>query len=541
MSPAVDTSPVLPELADHTIDPLPLRGTRIGVIVAALACAAVQLVANDSGDTYVMAALAGTVMTFYALRSSVLHVAPLSSLALIGFGLLTFWLPLVATTFEGKALTFELLRPDLTFGFSLIVFAVLIFTHAFYLHSATLQGLRAAVSNRLLLPIRIFDVPSPVQLFAIGVVGLTAMFAVSFGFEAKQGEEAGNIVLKALEGLFPLAYAPFVTLLYPLTNSPAIRPRTVAIPLLMFSLGLLVASSARNSRSAAVLGFASIGVGILLAGWLGNLPAHVFRARNIVLVVLAGIVFGAVGERMATAMLIVRSEHHDASPLEYVPLTLSTFLDGDAIVTFDSINQELHANQRIYSWNEYYLDNLFLARLGNPRFTDNALTIVSQLDSSALAEIRHQETLLIAAILPQPILRAFSIPIDKESIRGSMGSFLYYLMTSNPDHRGTFRTGSLIASAWGCGSWAFPLLIALLAIIYFALIDSFSVRRTHLGTTTVAPIAILALYSIAVVFTSAALGKESISAFVTLLIRDLPEQTVLYAAAYWLVRNVVPK
>jgi hypothetical protein len=541
MSSAVDTSPVLPEFAEHTGDPLPLRGTRIVVIVLALGCAAVQLVANDANDTYVMAALAGTVMTFYALRSSVLRAAPLSSLALIGFGLLTFWLPLVATAFEGKALTFELLRPDLTFGFSLIVFAVLILAHALYARSKTLIGLRLLLTHRILVPLRIFKVPSPVQLFAIGFVGLAAMFLVSFGFGAKQGEEAGNVVLKVLEGLFFLAYAPFIALLYPLANQPLLRFRTLVMPLTFFAIGLLIAGSARNSRSAVVFGLASIFVGVILGGWLGVFPARIFRLRNFVVAALAGFILFAAGTRLATAMLVVRTEHYTASPLEYVHLTLAAFLDGDAISTFDSTEYDLMAHQRQYSWDEYYLDNLFLARLCNPRFTDNTLAIVSQLDAFGRAEIRSHELAACLTILPQPILELTGVSIDKEALRGSMGSFIYYVMTSKAEARGTFRTGSFIASAWACSGVFFPLVIGLIATLLYPVIDSFSLTSRAGDQVAIAAVAILSLYTTAVVFTSAALGTESLAEFVRLLLRDIPQQTVLFAVVYWGMRGIATR
>ena len=513
-----------------------LRTTWLLVIVVTALSSMVQLIWGEAEDSSVLLAACGAILTLYALRSAPLSAAPQSSLMLVGYGFSYFLLPLAVMTLEGKALTFGLLRPDLTFGFSLLIFACLILAHGIYTASPLPQSIRAAITNKLLIPIGVFFAPQPGQLFAIGVIGLGSMLVVSLGFEAKPSGETGNIIVKSLEGLFPLAYAPYLAVLYPLMGKPARSLRRLAIPLLVFSCAVLVAGAARNSRTALLVGIASIAVGVVLGGWLGVLPSHWFRVRNILLSLFLIAVIAPGITRLATAMVAVRMEHWEASPADYLQLTLSAFLNR---ATLDSSASELDRNVRVYSWDEYNIDDPLLARLSSLMSVDNSLAVVGELDSSARAEVADRERVLALTILPQPILSALSITLDKEAERGSMGSFLYYLMTSDPRVFGGFRTGSFIASAWACFGWLFPFVICGIAILMFIVFDSFACKASSGMPCVIAPVALLSLYSTMVLFTSAASGTESLSEFVRVLVRDIPQTTIVYLCVAAIVRRVV--
>ena len=516
--------------------PTPLKATRTIVLLMTVVCSMVQLIWGEAEDSSVLLAACGALLTLYALRSAPLSATPQSSLMLVGFGFSYFLLPLAVMTLEGKALTFGLLRPDLTFGYSLLVFAALILTHGIYTASPLPQSIRAAITNKLLMPIGVFFAPQPGQLFAIGAIGLCSMLMVSLGFEAKHSGETGNIIVKSLEGLFPLTYAPYLIVLYPLMGKPASNLRRFVIPLLVFSCAVLVAGAARNSRTAVLVGVTSIVVGVILGGWLGILPRHWFRPRNILLSVLAVTLIEPGITRLATAMVAVRMDHWDASPTDYLQLTLSAFLDR---ATLDSSASELDRNVRLYSWEEYNIDSPLLARLSSPMSVDNSLAVVSELDSSARAEVAERERVLALTILPQPLLNALSITLDKEAERGSMGSFLYYLMTSDPRVFGGFRTGSFIASAWACFGWLFPFVVCGIAVVVFTVFDSFSYRSPHETQCVIAPVALLSLYSTMVAFTSAASGTDSLSEFIRILVRDVPQTVIIYICVVAVVRRLV--
>jgi hypothetical protein len=519
-------------------DALPpaLKATRTILVLVTVVCSMVQLIWGEAEDSSVLLAACGALLTLYALRPVSLSATPQSSLMLVGYGFSYFFLPLAVMTLEGKALTFGLLKPELTFGFSLLVFACLILAHGIYTASPLPQGIRAAITNKLLIPIGVFSTPQPGQLFAIGAIGLGSMLVVSLGFEAKHSGETGNIIVKALEGLFPLAYAPYLAVLYPLMGKPASSLRRLAMPLFVFSCAVLVAGAARNSRTALLVGVASITVGVVLGGWLGVLPSHWFRARNILLSLLLIAIIAPGITRLATAMVAVRMEHWDASPTDYLQFTLSAFLNR---ATLDSSASELDRSARLYSWDEYNIDSPLLARLSSPMSVDNSLAVVSELDSSGRTEVAERERVLALTILPQPILSALSITLDKEAERGSMGSFLYYLMTSDPRVFGGFRTGSFIASAWACFGWLFPFVICGIAIMMFIVFDSYADRTSSGMPCVIAPVALLSLYSTMVLFTSAASGTESLSEFVRIVVRDIPQTTILYLCVAAVVRRVV--
>jgi hypothetical protein len=513
--------------------------TKALIVVLAIVCAGVQLMWHEPGDVYVLAVLLGTAMCFYALRSSVLEVMPISCLALIGCGMSNFFLPLVITTVESKPLTFELQRPDLTFGFNLLAFATLIACHGVYSSSLFLQSAREAISLRLLSPLGIFILPTPFQLMAIGGVGLGSMLAVSLVFGARPEENFGDAFLKTLEALSPLAYAPYLIVLYPIMGGRvAMSLKNVAFPIALFSFGLLVAGSASNSRTAVFLGFASIALGLILGAWTGSYPPRMFRPRNLLIACVALLLAFPVAERLASAMVVVRAENFEGRPLQALTSTFSAFISADSLSAFRNLQEQSTISAKWHGGDEYYLDNLFFARLGNMKFADNTLSIVADLDRAARWDIADREVALALSILPQPLLTAFGSDIDKQSTRGSMGSFIYSLALGRPEVAGYFATGSYLTSAWACFGWAFPFVIAIIALILFPCLDSFSLPALSGGAMIIAPVALLGLYTTSVLFTSAAMGSESVSEFIRVVLRDLPQQALLYALVLWVVRQL---
>jgi hypothetical protein len=521
--------------------PTPLRYTRLAIGLTALLSAVVQLLQGDAGDLYIAVSLLGIAMTYYALRWHVLAQAPLSSLAIIGCGLCNFYLPLVVTTFEGKPITFELQRPDLTFGFNLLSFAVLIVVHIVYLQSSLLQGTRRALSQRILRPLGLFIVPSPVQLFALGAIGLGSMVFIYLVLGVTTGETFGSVGLKALEGLFWLAYAPYLLFLYPLLGRDWKPLGSWAMPLLIFSGAMLIIGSARNSRTAVFVGMVGVLLGFVLGGWLGVIPSSLFRMRNI----LAGGVLAAVVIPLATqfgsAMLVSRGEVHQISPAEIVLNTFGAFLSGESEQSHEDYRVQSDEVTRWHGGAEYYLDSMLFGRLCNLKFADNTLTIVASLDEVSRASIASKEWEKALSILPQPVLSALGSGIDKEATRGSMGSFIYYLSSGRPEIAHQHATGSYLASGWASFGWLFPFVFGLLALALFIILDSFSIPSSATAGAVIAAVAAMGLFGIFTLFTSAAGAPESLAVLLQVLVRKIAEQTLIYSVFFWGVRQVLPR
>lgn len=520
--------------------PIPLRYTQLIVALAALGCGAIQLIQGEAGDLYIGAALLGTAMTYYALRWQILALAPLSSLALIGCGLANFFAPLVMTTLEGKPVTFQLHRPDLSFGFNLLAFGVLIAVHVLYLSSPFLQAIRAEITNRLLVPMGLFIAPSPLQLLVLGMIGVGSMAYIYLVLGLTTGETFGSIGLKAIEGLFWLAYAPYLVFLYPLLGANWHRAKSLAVPLVIFSSAMLVVGSARNSRASIVMGVVGVLLGLLLGGWLGVVSPTLFRLRNTLLVAVGAALMYPVFNEFSAAMLEARSERHQVSPLNVVQSTIGAFLSGGSTETVAIGRAESTSVAQWHGGDEYYLDNTLFDRFCNLKFADNTLAIVADLNPTQRSAIAAREWEKSLSILPQPVLNAIGAGFDKESQRGSMGSFIYYLSSGRPEVIDQLSTGSYLASGWAAFAWGFPLVIALLGGCLFIGLDIFAVSQRMRSGPVISAVAVMGLFGIFTLFTTAAGAPESVAGLVEVLLREIPQQAVIYAAAFWLVKRVVP-
>jgi hypothetical protein len=535
------TDELQPPTAQVASVPTPLRHTQLAIGLTALLGAVVQVVQGEAGDLYIASALLGTAMTYYALRWHILARAPLSSLALIGCGVCNFYLPLVITTFEGKPITFELQRPDLTFGFNLLAFVVLIAVHIIYLQSSLLQSTRLAISRKILQPLGLFIVPSPAQLFVLGTIGLGAMVFIYFALGLTTDETFGSVGLKALEGLFWLAYAPYLILLYPLLGRGSRSAGSYAVPILLFSSAMLIIGSAQNSRTAIFIGITGIILGVVLGGWLGIVPANLFRPRNLVLGCIVAILLIPVATQLGSSMLEARGDRKQVSPAEVLLITFSAFLSGESNDFVRSYLDESTTSDMWHGGDEYYLDSMLFGRLCNLKFADNTLTIVAGLDAPRRASIAERELEWTLSILPQPVLDLMGSKIDKQANRGSMGSFVYYLSSGRPELLEQLATGSYLASGWASLGWLAPFVLALLALALFIMLDSFVILGPGATHAVFSAVATMGLFGTFTLFTSAAGAPESVAGLLAVLLREIPQQALVYGAVFFLVRQLVPQ
>lgn len=520
--------------------PSPLRYTQLMIFVAALVCGSIQLIRGEGGDLYVAAALLGTAMTYYALRYQILSLAPLSALILVGCGMANFFAPLVLTTLEGKPVTYQLQRPDLSFGFNLLAFGLLIAVHLLYISSPLLQALRSTITRRLLMPLGLFISPAPLQLFVLGLIGLGAMAYIYLLLGLTTGETFGSVGLKALEGMFWLAYAPYLVLLYPLLGANWRQTRALAAPLVFYSVAMLVVGIARNSRAAIITGAADVLIGLLLGGWLGAISPTLFRPRNILVALVGAALLLPVFNEFSAAMLDARGERHQVSPLNVVQSTIGGFLSGGSTESSEARLAESAQMKKWHGGDEYYLDNILFDRFCNLKFADNTLAIVADLNPTQRSAIAEREWEKALSILPQPVLNAIGAGFDKESQRGSMGSFIYYLSSGRPEVIDQLSTGSYLASGWAAFGWLFPLVLALLGLGLFLGFDIFAVSKLDASGPVFSAVALMGLFAVFTLFTSAANAPESLAGLFETLARDIPQQALIYAVVFWLVRRLLP-
>ena len=203
------------------------------MVLVSICSACIQFIWGTDSDLNIVIALVGALLTISIMRLSLLQHTPLSALAVIGCGLFNFVLPLVMTSLEGKSLTHELQRPNLVFGINLLAFGTLITSHAVYRNSMMLQGIRRWIAQALLRPLHMYVAPTPPQLFLLGAIGLGSNAFLTLVLGVKHEDTYGNMLLKTLEGLAFLSYAPYLTLFYPLLGSAPCNIRRLSIPLVV--------------------------------------------------------------------------------------------------------------------------------------------------------------------------------------------------------------------------------------------------------------------------------------------------------------------
>jgi hypothetical protein len=519
--------------------PLPLRATQALVVVSTVLCGVAQLFLDEDHLIYVMGSLLGTAMTFYALRKEVLYTTPISSMILIGYGFSWFFLPLVTTTCEGKSLINNLERPDLIFLHNLILYVALIGAHLIYLKVHHLQGIRRMLSEKVLQPLGFFHAPRPLQFWIMGIVGFVCSLYTAAGSYVSKDAEVG-FMEKFLSGFAPYTYAPYLLLAYPLMGkASSSKVGRIITLLILYSVLVCGAGLARNSRAAMVLGFASVGLSLLLGAWLGKISLQGLKPRVIVISAVVGYLVLSQLTTLAKAMVVARGERDKVTPLELVMNTLEIYNDPKALSDYEKIMEKES------DWDDIYIDNLFFTRLGNLRWADKTLNAVSRFSPEQFAEVASSEIDKVWCQLPVPILKLLHLEIDKVATQNCSGGDTILIVTGDKNALGGMSTGSLVAILYSIFGWFYPLWMALTAIIVFILVDSYVVNNRSgfsLESEMIfSAVVMISMYPTTFMMTSAATGCEAYSTVLGFIIRGYLQMGLLYMVLYWMTRLVMSK
>lgn len=465
----------------------------------------------------------------YSVRRSVLLRAPLSTTIVFGYTLYYFLLPPVATLAEAKPMTFNLLHPWLTSVHSLAALCAIILAHTIYCRIGALQQLRQTITHRFYKPFRLFSPISNKQLFVMGVMGLAAMahqiFIAGTGQQEVLG--AGN---KFLQALYPLAYLPYLMLVGRMTTLKERITKEWMIALVIHTCLLLLVAMGRNARSAFFMGLASVVIcygygvatGVISRKWL---KAKTLVPSALLLILLSGAITD-----LATAMVVVRGQRTEIGAAELIKQTAITFFDKEALRKQREIDE-----WRSSEWDERYLDNLFLARMANLKYTDNAIGLASDILESGDDFFKRMEWQRALLVFPRPILSIIAPSVDK-SYLGNMsgGDLMLYAATGNPYVLGGFRTGSLLGHSWALFGWGYLLVIGIVLLPVFMLIDaqSTSPRKEEGKGVILAPIAMVSMFSWFFFLTSAATGVESFAELPAYLLRGWIQIAVIWFVVY---------
>ncbi|MEJ7663170.1 MAG: hypothetical protein WKG07_28350 [Hymenobacter sp.] len=189
---------------------------------------------------------------------------------ILGFTTTQFYFPLVFTSLEGKPVIFNLELPYLVFLHSSAAMVVITLSHALY---RALRRPQLGHRPTLMLKLGFFDIPTDVQLWLIGFIGLAATF-YTYLYQPSGWTVTGAASDKVVESLIPFTYAPFCLPFKRLYGSNDKLTMRQLLPLAGFTVLLFLVSIGRNSRGGFMIGFSSVGLAYILGLLLG-----VYRAK----------------------------------------------------------------------------------------------------------------------------------------------------------------------------------------------------------------------------------------------------------------------
>ncbi|MGV3558405.1 hypothetical protein [Larkinella arboricola] len=473
---------------------------------------------------------AWNIITKFFLINVQLQNYPLSTFLIIGFAVTQFYFPIVFTLLEGKPVVFNLILPYTIFAHSIIALIVLLFSHAVY---RSLAGRYR--SNHILTRVGLFEPPTDIQLWAMGFLGLVAMYYVYF-YSPSVGREVTGPIDKMIQGLTPFTYAPFLIPFGKLYGRKGPAPKRLVPMLLVFTVMLFVVSLGRNSRGAFMLGFASIAFAYALGLLLGVFKSQLLTFKNVTIVgLVVWLLTGPIAD-LGTAMVLVRAQRNSTDRSQLIEMTLEKYRDKEALQA-----AKLASKLEVRDWDEHYMDNIFLARFCNIKLNDASLVMAEKLGD-------HNEDVLafsmgrLVASLPEPVINMIGFQVDKKFVTSSsFGDYMYYKTGAGESSLGSFRTGQFAGTGMAAFGWWYLLILGVGMIPVFFLFDKLTLKK-YLPATGDLPFqkevrfsvcGLLLLYA-----TFIFLYEESVVSIGTFIIRGYPQKLVLYLVAYHLTRMI---
>jgi len=361
----------------------------------------------------VMAAISyGTFM--YFLKRKYILMFPFSFMMFLSMFLYRY-LPLIATIFEFKPITYGFERPIETFLFETFLF--LFSTLAFYL--ACNNKVENNFIQKTLYKMSFYKINKE-TIWVLGIIGLSIRL-----YNFSTGEvEYGDVTGKFLIGLDYLMYAP-LTLFF----SQFLRFKQDKTKILIFySAVILILNIASNSRRQIIIPIGIYALLYFIYAVKNNIDISKKLSTIKIVFLIVFFVFGLnLLTDLSLAMLANRTIRKDISKTELFQKTLETFQDDNLMKTLRSEDvANVVTNNQDYSkgWTEDYVDNFLLNRYANMRITDETLYYADKFgyDNQKMKKDLG-ETLLL--VLPTPIIDMLGFHLDKLDHEFSRGDFLY--------------------------------------------------------------------------------------------------------------------
>jgi ABC-type multidrug transport system fused ATPase/permease subunit len=496
-------------------------------------CFFIQLRLDFSGQSLLtlVTNLVGFLLLFLLMQKQNVIRNPLPSLTLIGFGLSYFYLPVVARTVEGSSVVEGLDNPVATMLLALSHY--IFFIGAYLVASKTTFGIKGTrfLSTSILQPFGVFKIPSKEQLLFFGGVGFLTSAIYVFTWIPGTNEDSIGPFLKLARSLGIFLLAPFFLFLPGIMGARFELNKRLYIILSCYFVILVILAVSYNRRILIFEGIASLLIGFALVYFLKSRVTSIKAPRKFLWMWVGAVLAVPILSQLALAMVFVRDQRNDLTRVEILSETLRAVGNSEAIDNFvrDSADKDK-------DWNERYLRNIFLNRVCNLKFTDNAISEKNRLTERQKELITKTELEKILCIFPSFVLEKFNIRVDKDYLMSfSMGDYLHFQDGAHPSALGGFRTGSMLVSGVLIFGSFSPLMLGIFSIPIFIMFNSlsFSFRSGNEIHTKICLIGLISLFKITFFLTSAATGCESFVQLMLFLVRSFWELLFIYAIVYW--------
>lgn len=446
----------------------------------------------------------------YLASTPALHTHPVSSFALLGFGVTTQMGALIGQSAFLVPISENLRQPVATFLWLAAFLLVAIGMHAFYRWVLAPAGAPRPSSLRGWLDrMGLYTPPGTGTLWFMGYLGLMA-FVIGAGRE--------GVFAKTLQGMAFLTWAPFLIPMYVLQFGQAYcRWHRQAVHLVFFALLVVLLGLAANSRGVMLSGFMTVSLFALLLLLRSREPVRWARVgQTAVVLALLGAIAIPVSD-LATAMVVARKLRGGVNAVEMVSETWRAFGQPE-LLEAERADRAARVRQQ---YDERYFDNPLLARVVETKFHDNSFTFAATFTDSDRAELARRTLDLFVLTLPQPLINKLGFGLDKRDHQYSNGDLLAHLAHGGP--LGGYRTGSMVAHGVALLGPAYLAVYALLCLAAFAVLDLLAARRAD-GSVLVSAVGMLSLWEL---FLGGITG-ESVHGWIVWYLRYLPQGIVIF-------------
>lgn len=473
------------------------------------------------------------------LKRKNFYRTPLASLLMFGFWLTQLVLPLIATALEQKPISHNLEYATEVFLHTGICFIALAITYSFYIHTESVFKPIRVFAQRQFSRIGVFDKPDALHVFAIGGIGLLAMFYIYY-FRPSAGIEgirsSGGTIVKLVQASIFLAYVPFLIIFRKMYgDSRSIRP--FVLPLVIYFLVLFVVALGRNSRAAFMVALLGMALCYFLGIMMGIYKVKLVSPTHLLVALGSAIfIFGPLSN-VATAMQAVRNQRAETDRTDLMLQTIDLAFDQKALSAF----RERREMTRRSTWDESYIDNPMLARFSNLKFASNTLDMYYQMNEEARANFQTFSIHRFWSIFPQPALSALRIRVNKAFVTSvSWGDYMHYLQTRNPYVLGGFRVTHFSGTGMAAFGWFYIPILCIGMWFAFFFFELFVVKTRDPSTGILrVRFSPLGLLDLAAIFMF--LPLASVIMIFQFCIRAYWQIIFLYAGALFIAKRFLPR